>query len=122
MPRAELLEFEVADNLRSEETRDTCGRAHLKSRCNLVRHPRTAHAVGALGDGDPQTGFGEVVCGNEAVVACPDDDRIERCDSNASRSGNRKRKRYLKVSRGKYVRKGFPLLGNSRFAARRRRI
>jgi len=78
LPQPELRELEILDDLRAEESRHVSRSADLESRRDLVRDARASDTVCTLDNDDAEPRFGEIVRGDEPVMARPDDDDVRR--------------------------------------------
>src|SRR3989454_2496004 len=78
LPQPELRELEILEDLRAEESRHVSRSADLESRRDLVRDARASDAMRPLDDDDAEPRFGEIVRGDEPVMARPDDDDVRR--------------------------------------------
>src|SRR2546425_10042719 len=76
LPQPELRELEILDDLRAEESRHVSRSADLESRRDLVRDARASDTVCTLDNDDAEPRFGEIVRGDEPVMARPDDDDV----------------------------------------------
>src|SRR3989442_8103885 len=78
LPQPELRELEILDDLRAEESRHVSRSADLESRRDLVRDAGASDTVCTLDNDDAEPRFGEIVRGDEPVMARPDDDDVRR--------------------------------------------
>src|SRR5436309_2359183 len=78
LPQPELGEFEVLNDLRPEQSRHVRRGADLESWRDFVRDARAADAIRPLDDDHSEARLRQIVRGDQAVVARPDDHDIQR--------------------------------------------
>src|SRR5881628_1854952 len=87
LPKPELREFEVLDDLRAEESRDVRRGADLESRRDFVGDARAADAIRPLDDDHSKARLRQVVRGDQAIVASADYDDVRRNHALSRREG-----------------------------------